>query len=91
MIYLEEVEHNHWHIHASSCLKTFLDDGWMIATLHQRLKDPAYMLDSPGTPPSPSSLTTTSLSAPEDILPDFTLDEMHKQIVRFIIADDQVS
>ncbi|KAG2137443.1 uncharacterized protein EDB93DRAFT_1106635 [Suillus bovinus] len=89
IIYLEEAECNHWHIHASSHLKTFLDDGWMIATLHQQLKDPAYTLDSLGTPPSPSSLTSTILLAPDDVLPNFTLDKMHKQIVRFIIANDQ--
>ncbi|KAG2144456.1 uncharacterized protein EDB93DRAFT_1105003 [Suillus bovinus] len=89
IIYLEEAEHNHWHVHASLHLKTFLDDGWMITTLHQQLKDPAYTLDSLGTPPSPSSLTSTILLAPDDVLPNFTLDKMHKQIVRFIIANDQ--
>ncbi|KAG1817371.1 hypothetical protein EV424DRAFT_1347958 [Suillus variegatus] len=88
-IYLEEAERQHWHVHTSSCLKTFLDDGWTITTLHQRLKDPAYTLDSLGTPPTPSSLPGTSLSAPDDVLSDFTLDEMHKQIVKFIVADDQ--
>jgi hypothetical protein len=49
------------------------------------------MLDSLGTPPSPDLLPGTSLSAPDDALPAFTLDEMHKQIVKVIIGDDQVS
>ena len=90
--YLEEAEHQHWHVlHKSSCLKTFLDEGWTVATMRQRLKDPAYMLDSLGTPPSPGPLPGTSLSVPDDALPAFSLDEMHKQIIKFIIADDQVS
>ncbi|KAG1811953.1 hypothetical protein EV424DRAFT_1349511 [Suillus variegatus] len=88
-IYLEEVEHQHWHIlHKSLCLKTFIDEGWTIATMRQRLKDPSCTLDSLGTPPSPS-LPGTSLSAPDNVLPAFTLDEMHRHIVKFIIADDQ--
>jgi hypothetical protein len=91
-IYLEEAERQHWHVlHKSSRLKTFLDEGWTVATMRQRLKDPAYTLDSLGTPPSPGSLPGTSLSAPDDVLPAFNLDEMHKQIVKFIVADDQVS
>jgi hypothetical protein len=91
-IYLEEAEHQCWHVlHKSSQLKTFLDEGWTIATMHQRLRDPDCMLHSLSTPPSPDLLPGTSLSAPDDALPAFTLDEMHKQIVKFIIGDDQVS
>src|SRR6267154_559159 len=90
--YLEEAERQHWHVlHKSSHLKTFLDEGWTVATMRQRLKDPAYTLDSLGTPPSPGPLSGTSLSVPDDALPAFNLDEMHKQIIKFIIADDQVS
>src|SRR6267154_2120046 len=60
--YLEEAEHQHWHVlHKPSRLKTFLDEGWTVATMHHRLKDPAYMLDSLGTPPSPGPLPGTSL------------------------------
>ncbi|KAG2047331.1 hypothetical protein BDR06DRAFT_976813 [Suillus hirtellus] len=62
---------------------------WIVVTMRQRLKDPACTLDSLGTPPSPGPLPGTSLSFPDNILPAFTLDEMHKHIVKFIIADDQ--
>ncbi|KAG2060447.1 hypothetical protein BDR06DRAFT_1002364 [Suillus hirtellus] len=73
-IYLEEAEHQHWHVlHKSSCLKTFLERPD----------------DSLSTPPSPASLPGTSLSAPDDVLPAFNLDKMHKQIMKFIVADDQ--
>jgi hypothetical protein len=90
--YLEEAERQNWHVlHKSSRLKTFLDEGWTVATMCQRLKDPACTLDSLSTPPSPGPLPRTSLSFPDNILPAFTLDEMHKHIVKFIIADDQVS
>jgi hypothetical protein len=75
-IYLEEAERQRWHVlHNSSRLKTFLDEGWTIAIMRQRLKDLNCTLDSLGTPPSPESLPGTSLSAPDDVLPAFTLDE----------------
>ncbi|KAG2047265.1 hypothetical protein BDR06DRAFT_976865 [Suillus hirtellus] len=61
-IYLEEAERQRWHVlHKLSQLKTFLDEGWTIATMCQRLRDPDCTLDSLGTPPSPDLLPGTSL------------------------------
>ncbi|KAG2054570.1 hypothetical protein BDR06DRAFT_971540 [Suillus hirtellus] len=61
-IYLEEAERQCWHVlHKLSRLKTFLDEGWTIATMRQRLRDPDCTLDSLGTPPSPDLLPGTSL------------------------------
>jgi hypothetical protein len=89
-LYLREAERLHWPILVKS-LKEQLNEGWTLAAIRERLQDPAYHIDLLGTIPNPSTpLPGTGLS-PDDHIPDFSIDEMHRQLVRFIVADDQVS
>ena len=73
-----------------SDLKELIGGSWMLTGILQALKDPAKMIKSLGPPPVSNSLPGTS-GPPGDVLPDFSLDEMHCQLVKFIVADDQVS
>ncbi|KAG2750991.1 hypothetical protein P692DRAFT_20647111, partial [Suillus brevipes Sb2] len=66
-----------------------LDEGWTISQMRERLsQDPDCTIETLGVPPNP--VCNNSLPAQsEAVLPDFSVDEMHQHIVRFIIADDQ--
>jgi hypothetical protein len=68
-----------------------LDEGWTISQMRERLsQDPDCTIETLGVPPNP--VCNNSLPAQsEAVLPDFSVNEMHRHIVRFIIADDQVS
>jgi hypothetical protein len=49
-------------------------------------------MQSLGPPPNQgSSALPVGPGSSHDIIPDFSLDEMHRQIIKFIVADDQVS
>jgi hypothetical protein len=91
-LYLQEAERQRWPILVRS-VKERLNEGWSLAAIRERLQDPAYHIDSLG--PIPNHGPNDSLpgigSSPDDYIPDFSIDEMHRQLVKFIVADDQVS
>jgi hypothetical protein len=89
-LYLEEAERHGWLIQIKSMIDLF-NEGWTLGSIRQRLKkDPTCTIDSLGSP-SDRDITPLRQGPPQDELPNFTLDEMHRQIVKFIIVDDQVS
>jgi hypothetical protein len=64
----------------------------MVTAVHERLRDPTHTIDSLGDVPNNNVLLgRRQPGTPEDEIPNFTLDEMHRQLVRFVVADDQVS
>lgn len=90
--YIEALECSGWLTYILT-LKELIEDGWTLASILQALKDPAKMIYLLGPPPNcglSNSLPETS-GPSGNVLFDFSLDEMHCQIVKFIIADDQVS
>lgn len=90
-LYLEAAEHFGWHILIKD-LSERIAEGWTLATIHAWLKKLPCTIQSLGPPPNQGSgALLVGASSPEDAIPDFTLDEMHCQIVKFIVANDQVS
>ncbi|KAG1731313.1 uncharacterized protein EDB91DRAFT_1252174 [Suillus paluster] len=58
--------------------------------IHRCLKkDPTCTIDSLGSPSDHDDMQLRQLGPLQDELPDFTIDEMHRQLVKFIIVDDQ--
>ncbi|KAG2750894.1 hypothetical protein P692DRAFT_20727554 [Suillus brevipes Sb2] len=90
--YIEVLESNRWPVYIPT-LKQHINDGWTLAGIFQALGDPSKTIDSLGSPPNRrigDSLPGTSGLLGE-VLPEFSLDEMHRQLVKFIVVDDQVS
>ncbi|KAG1789470.1 hypothetical protein EV424DRAFT_1355714 [Suillus variegatus] len=88
-LYLEAAEHFGWHILIKD-LSECIAEGWTLATIHAWLKKLPCTIQSLGPPPNQGSgALLVGASSPEDAIPDFTLDEMHCQIVKFIVANDQ--
>ncbi|KAG1807204.1 hypothetical protein EV424DRAFT_1350762 [Suillus variegatus] len=57
--------------------------------IHERLsQDPDCTIEILGVPPNPICNDSLPMQS-EAVLPDFSVNEMHRHIVRFIIADDQ--
>ncbi|KAG1779483.1 hypothetical protein EV702DRAFT_1043899 [Suillus placidus] len=89
-LYLQEAKCLCWPILVKS-LKGQLNEGWTLAAIRERLQDSAYHIDSLGSIPNQAhSLPGTGLSL-DDYLQDFGIDEMHHQLVKFIVANDQES
>lgn len=90
--YIEALERNRWPIYIPA-LKEAIEGGWTLGGILQALKDPTKTIGSLGPPPNRGS--SDSLPGPlgpqDKVLPAFSLDEMHRQLVKFIVADDQVS
>ncbi|KAG2352360.1 hypothetical protein BDR07DRAFT_1384352 [Suillus spraguei] len=66
---------------------------WTLAAIHEKLQDPAYNIESLGTIPNQGHgnfLPGTTLSL-DNYIPHFSIDEMHRQLVKLIVADDQAS
>ncbi|KAG2134743.1 hypothetical protein BD769DRAFT_1665205 [Suillus cothurnatus] len=61
--------------------------------MQEQLKDPTHSIETLRPPPNPrggGSLPSVGKSASLDRdLPDFSIEEMHRQIVKFIVADNQ--
>ncbi|KAG1807354.1 hypothetical protein EV424DRAFT_1350702 [Suillus variegatus] len=89
-LYLEAAEHFGWCIMIKD-LSERLAEGWTLTTIRERLKKSPCTMQTLGPPPNQGSDASrlVGTSSPEDVIPDFTLDEMHQQIVKFIVADDQ--
>lgn len=90
-LYLEAAEHFGWRIQIKD-LNERLAEGWSLMTIHERLKKSPCTMQSLGPPPNQGTdALLVGTGSPHDVILDFTLDEMHRQIVKFIVADDQVS
>jgi hypothetical protein len=90
-LYLEAAERFGWRIQIKD-LNEHLAEGWSLKTICEQLKKSPCMMQSLGPPPNKGSgALLGGICSPEDQIPDLTLDEMHRQIVKFIVADDQVS
>jgi hypothetical protein len=90
-LYLEVAECFGWHIQIKD-LSERLAEGWSLTTIRERLKKSPCTMQSLGPPPNQgSSALPVGPGSSHDIIPDFSLDEMHRQIIKFIVADDQVS
>ncbi|KAG1759799.1 hypothetical protein EV702DRAFT_1208130 [Suillus placidus] len=88
-LYLEAAERFGWRIQIKD-LNEYLAEGWSLTTIREWLKKSPCMMQSLGPPPNQGSgALLVGMSFPEDRIPDFMLDEMHRQIVKFIVADDQ--
>jgi hypothetical protein len=65
--------------------------GWTLQTILEKLKqDPSCTLKSLGTPHN-AAPSGTGLAASSEEIPSFSVEEMNRQLVKFIVADDQVS
>lgn len=89
--YIEALECNQWPIYIPA-LKEAIESGWTLGGIVQALKDPMKMIGSLGPPPNRGvSGSLPGTSGPQDeVLPVFSLDEMHRQLVKFIVTNDQV-
>ncbi|KAG1853337.1 hypothetical protein F4604DRAFT_1933229 [Suillus subluteus] len=69
--------------------------GWILTQVSTELdQNPELTLASFGTPPGNGGLGSqpgTRVPVPADDIPDFTINKMHWQLVKFIMADDQAS
>ncbi|KAG1810752.1 hypothetical protein EV424DRAFT_1349841 [Suillus variegatus] len=75
-------------------VRDILDIGWTLAHIGQELdQNPDKLLESFGSPGGGSlgSQPRSGVSAPGNDIPDFTIEEMHRQLVKFIVVDDQVT
>lgn len=91
-VFLQEAEHLRWPIFIQP-LNDRLAEGWTLAAIRERLRDPAYHIESLGTIPNQGhgNFPPGTTLSPDDYIPDFSIDEMHRQLVKFIVADDQAS
>jgi hypothetical protein len=89
-IFLQEAECLGWPIYVQP-LNECLAEGWSLAAIHARLHNPVYHIESLGTIPNQGHNNFPPGTTPENHLPDFSIDKMHHQLVKFIVADDQVS
>jgi hypothetical protein len=85
--YLKVLEQHGWPIYSD--LKELIGEGWMLTGILHMLRDSTKTIKSLGPPPVQNSLPGNL--PPGDVLPEFSLDEMHCQLVKFIVTDDQVS
>ncbi|KAG1813497.1 uncharacterized protein BJ212DRAFT_1482407 [Suillus subaureus] len=89
-LYLEAAEHFGWRIMIKD-LSEWLAEGWTLTKIHKWLNKSPCTMQMLGPLPNQGSdaLRLVGTSSPEDVIPDSTLDKMHHQIVKFIVADDQ--
>ncbi|KAG2737311.1 hypothetical protein P692DRAFT_20683692, partial [Suillus brevipes Sb2] len=88
LFYVTEVERSNLKP-GLKILQQRLESGWSLEMLIDKLQNPTCTLESLGDPPYPKP-GIRALSSGVDHLPKFTLDELHRHIVKFIVADDQV-
>ncbi|KAG1726180.1 uncharacterized protein EDB91DRAFT_1086855 [Suillus paluster] len=90
ILYLEEAGCHGWPIQIKP-LNALLEQGWTVTTIHERLRDLSCTMDSLGDVPNHDDvlLGTRQSGSLKDEIPNFTVDEMHQQLVRFVVADDQ--
>ncbi|KAG1717414.1 uncharacterized protein EDB91DRAFT_1259774 [Suillus paluster] len=81
ILYLEEAGHHDWPIQIKP-LNALLEQGWMVTTIRERLRDPSCTMDSLGDVPNCDDilLGTRQSGSLKDEIPNFTVDEMHQQL-----------
>ncbi|KAG2059976.1 hypothetical protein BDR06DRAFT_1003029 [Suillus hirtellus] len=73
-VYITALEQHNLKVGAKE-VRDLLDIGWTLAQIGQELdQNPDKLLESFGSPL---------------VIPDFTIEEMHRQLVKFIVVDDQ--
>ncbi|KAG2150201.1 uncharacterized protein EDB93DRAFT_1103453 [Suillus bovinus] len=92
-VYITALERHNLKVGAKE-VRDLLDIGWTLAQIGQELdQNPDKLLESFGSPPGGKHLglqPRTGVSALADEIPDYTIEEMHRQLVKFIVVDDQV-
>lgn len=90
-LYLQESEKQQWPI-GIHAVGTRLNEGWTFAEMLEQLKVPTCTIETLGPPPSRGDGSLQLIVGRSEVsdLPSFSIKEMHKHIVRFIVADDQV-
>jgi hypothetical protein len=87
-LYLEKIIRHQWPILYAPLL-TLTNGGWSLQELVEQLKqDPSCDIFSLGLC---AGGVLPGASALDNDLPDYSIKEMHQLMVKFIIADDQVS
>ena len=88
LAYIEKILYNNWRIQHKP-LRAVVDSGWTLEELKHKLQqDPHCDVTLLG----PRSNTGVALAGVMvTTLPEFSPEEMHRQIINFIVADDQVS
>jgi hypothetical protein len=91
---MEEAIRSDWPIQSPD-LKALLAEGWTIPGVLEKFKQDSnctfsLLLGKLPHGESSAALPGTGASA-DDGLPAFSVEAMHRQIVKFIVADDQVS
>ncbi|KAG2132119.1 uncharacterized protein EDB93DRAFT_1255305 [Suillus bovinus] len=90
-LYLEESEKQKWPIGIHP-VGTCLSEGWTLTKILERLKNPTCTIEMLGPPPSCSDGSlrpAVRMAVSERGLPNFSIEEMYRHMVKFIIADDQ--
>ncbi|KAG1782525.1 hypothetical protein EV702DRAFT_1192199 [Suillus placidus] len=73
-VYITELEKHKLKIGAKE-VQDLVDCGWTLAQMSKELNQNPEL--------------TLTLFAPVDDIPDFTIDEMHQQLIKFVVVDDQ--
>lgn len=93
-VYITALEQSNLKVGAKE-VQNILDMGWTLTQLCQELdQDPDKYLEPFGSPPGRGVFglgPRLGRSALADDTPDFTIKEMHRQLVKFIVVNDQVS
>jgi hypothetical protein len=92
LLYIESIIEYGWPI-LYKPLQTVVDSGWSLEELLRKLQqDPTCNVTVLGPHPNAGvALAGVRLMTSDNDLPNFSPKEMHHQIVKFIVADDQVS
>jgi hypothetical protein len=89
--YIEEVIHNGWPVKIPALVNQ-LTLGWTLLSLLEKLKqDLNCDISSLGANPNAVALSAVGVAASDnDLVPVFSIEEMQRQLIKFIVADDQV-
>ncbi|KAG2134063.1 uncharacterized protein EDB93DRAFT_1107436 [Suillus bovinus] len=83
-VYITALEQHNLKVEAKE-VRDLLDIGWTLAQIGQELdQNPDKLLELFSSPP-----WWTGVSALADEILDYTIEEMHRQVVKFIVVDDQ--
>ncbi|KAG2130965.1 uncharacterized protein EDB93DRAFT_1108191 [Suillus bovinus] len=91
-VYITVLEQHKLKVGAKE-VRDLLYIGWTLAQIGQELdQNPDKLLESFGSPPGGKHLGSqprTGVLALADEIPDYAIEEMHRQLVKFIVVDDQ--
>lgn len=92
-----EADRNKWQIFVDAAINAF-KMGYTFKTLIHALRQPGVTSQNLPLPPRPGPGDNAPLGslphvpqALKDSVPDFSHEAMHEYLVRFVVADDQVS